>query len=434
MMSILPRRRNSEGTPMRQRHVIVIGGGAAGMMAALFSARGGARVTLVERNEKLGKKLCITGKGRCNVTNAADMEQFQRSIFRNPRFMYAAFAAFDNRDLMRLLEDFGVPLKVERGNRVFPRSDKSSDVISALKRGLEALNVTVRLNSRVQSLTLQEGVCRGIQLQGGEYLEADAVVLATGGMSYPSTGSTGDGHAMAEAAGHALQKPVPALVPIDTRESWPGMLAGLTLKNVRLSAFVSGAKKEKCIYSEMGEMLFTHTGISGPLALTLSSLLPENLDAVRLTIDLKPALDGQTLDARLLRDFREMSRKQLITVMDGLAPHSLAEQIVRLAGLSGAAPVNSVTAAQRAQLLSILKALPLTPKCLRGFDEAIITRGGVNVKQVNPSTMESKLVQGLYFAGELLDLDAATGGFNLQIAFSTGALAGKSASQAVENE
>ncbi len=404
------------------------------MMAALFSAREGARVTLVERNEKLGKKLYITGKGRCNVTNAADMDQFQRSIFRNPRFMYAAFAAFDNRDLMHLLEDFGVPLKVERGNRVFPQSDKSSDVISALRRALEALDVAVRLNTRVQSLTLQEGVCAGVQLQCGERLEADAVILATGGLSYPATGSTGEGYAMAETAGHAVEKPLPALVPIDTRESWPGMLAGLTLKNVRLSAYVSGTKKEKCIYSEMGELLFTHTGISGPLALTLSSLLPENPEGVRLAIDLKPALDVQTLEARLLRDFREMSRKQLITVMDGLAPHSLAEQIVRLAGLSSAVPVNSVTAAQRARLLDVLKALPLTPKGLRGFEEAIITRGGVSVKQVNPSTMESKLVRCLYFAGELLDVDAATGGFNLQIAFSTGALAGKSAALGCTNE
>ena len=399
------------------------------MMAALFSARAGARVTLLERNEKLGKKLYITGKGRCNLTNAADMEQFQRSIFRNPRFMYAAFADFDNRDLMNLVEDLGVPLKTERGGRVFPQSDKSSDILRALGRALERLDVDVRLNTRVRSLDVREGVCRGAELDDGTTLASEAVILATGGFSYPSTGSTGDGHAMAAAAGHAVVKPLPALVPIETAESWPGMLSGLSLKNVRLTAFASGPKKEKKLYSEMGEMLFTHFGLSGPLALTLSSLLPEDLDGVRLSIDLKPALDEQTLDARLLRDFKEMSRRQLITVMDGLEPHSLAEQVIRLAGLSPAMPVNGVTADQRAKLLGTIKAVPLTPKRLRGFDEAIITRGGVCVKQVNPSTMESKLIHGLYFAGELLDVDAATGGFNLQIAFSTGALAGKCAAE-----
>ena len=412
---------------MQKNKVIVIGGGAAGMMAALFSARAGAQVTLLERNEKLGKKLYITGKGRCNLTNAAEMEQFQRNTFRNPRFLYAAFAGFDNRALMDLVEELGVPLKTERGGRVFPQSDKSSDVISALKRALERQGVEVRLNTRVRALDVREGACRGVQLEDGRTLQADAVVLATGGFSYPSTGSTGDGHAMAEVAGHAVEKPLPALAPVETVESWPGMLSGLTLKNVRLSAFVPGKKKEKCIYSELGEMLFTHFGVSGPLVLTLSSLLPEYLDGVRLSIDLKPALDEQTLDARLLRDFREMSRRQLITVMDGLEPHSLAEQVIRLAGMSPAMPVNGVTAAQRAKLLETIKAVPLTPKKLRGFEEAIITRGGVSVKQVNPSTMESKLVRGLYFAGELLDVDAATGGFNLQIAFSTGTLAGRSA-------
>ena len=412
---------------MQRNRVIVIGGGAAGMMAALFSARAGAQVTLLERNEKLGKKLYITGKGRCNLTNAAEMEQFQRNTFRNPRFLYAAFAGFDNRALMNLVEELGVPLKTERGGRVFPQSDKSSDVISTLKRALERQGVEVRLNTRVRALDVREGVCAGVQLEDGRTLRADAVVLATGGLSYPSTGSTGDGHAMAQAAGHAVEKPLPALAPVETVESWPGMLSGLTLKNVRLSAFVPGKKKEKCIYSELGEMLFTHFGVSGPLVLTLSSLLPEDLEGVRLSIDLKPALDEQTLDARLLRDFKEMSRRQLITVMDGLEPHSLAEQVIRLAGLSPAMPVNGITATQRAKLLETIKAVPLTPKKLRGFEEAIITRGGVSVKQVNPSTMESKLVHSLYFAGELLDVDAATGGFNLQIAFSTGALAGKSA-------
>ena len=381
---------------------IVVGGGASGMMAALCAARSGARVILLERNEKLGKKMYITGKGRCNVTNASDMEQYQRNIFRNPRFLYAAFARLDNAGMMALVEDLGVPLKVERGNRVFPVSDKSSDIIAALKRALELESVDIRLNTRVSEF------------------------------SYPTTGSTGDGHSMAKSVGHAVTVLLPALVAIDTVESWPGTLAGLTLKNVQLSAWLTGGRKEKRIYSQMGELLFTHTGISGPLALTLSSLLPEDLSTIRMAIDLKPALDEQTLDARLLRDFKEMSRKQLGSVVDGLAPRSLAEQLMRLAGLPASMPVNSVTAQQRAALLKVIKGLELHPKALGGFNEAIITRGGINVKEINPSTMQSKLLKNLYFCGELMDVDAATGGYNLQIAFSTGALAGSSAATAME--
>ena len=399
------------------------------MMAALFSARAGARVILLERNEKLGKKVYITGKGRCNVTNAADMDQVMRSIFRNPRFMYAAFSKLDNRGVMALMESLGCKLKVERGDRVFPVSDKASDVIHALSREIARLGIDVRLNSRVVELIIDEGTCVGVKLDDGEAVYGDAVIVCTGGVSYPSTGSTGDGYHFAEEAGHGVKPALPALVPIETKESWPANLMGLSLKNVRLSAYVKGGKKEKRIYSELGEMLFTHFGISGPLVLTLSSLLPEDLSGVRLSIDLKPALDEQTLDARLLRDFKAMSRKQLISVMDGLEPHSLAEQLLRLCGLSPNIPVNAVTAEQRHAILEILKDLPLTPKRLRDFNEAIITRGGVEVKGINPSTMESKQVKGLYFAGEVLDMDAQTGGFNLQIAWSTGALAGESAAR-----
>ena len=331
---------------------------------------------------------------------------------------------------MDLGESLGVELKVERGDRVFPASDKSSDIIQAFSRELKRLNVDVRLNTGAKALVIEDGVCKGIVLTDGLVLHADAVIVATGGLSYPSTGSTGDGYLFAEQAGHGVKPALPALVPVETKESWPANLMGLSLKNVTLTAWVKSGKKEKKLYSEQGEMLFTHFGISGPLVLTLSSLLPEDLSPVRLSIDLKPALDEQTLDARLLRDFKAMSRKQLISVMDGLAPHSLAEQLLRLTGLSPTQPVNSVTAEQRRALLDILKNLPLTPKKLRGFDEAIVTRGGVEVKGINPSTMESKLVRGLYFAGEVLDVDAQTGGFNLQIAFSTGALAGRSAATA----
>ena len=415
-----------------QKKLIVVGGGAAGMMAALFAARAGARVLLLERNEKLGKKVYITGKGRCNVTNAADEEEFMRRILRNPRFMYASFAALSNQELMQLIESLGVPLKVERGERVFPVSDHSNDVIQALRRELERLGVEIRCNCRVASLMADEGRCEGVTTEAGEKLFADAVILATGGASYPSTGSTGDGYALAEATGHKVEEPLPSLVPIETKESWPATLMGLTLKNVRLSAYQAGGRKEKCIYSEMGEMLMTHFGVSGPLVLTLSGLLPRDLSNVCLSIDLKPALDAQTLDARLVRDFRELSRKQLSAVMDGLVPHNLGQQLLVLARISGAAPVHSVTAEQRHALVELLKNVPLTPKRLRGFDEAIVTRGGVCVKDVNPSTMESKRLPGIYFAGELLDVDATTGGFNLQIAFSTGALAGQSAASKEE--
>ena len=412
---------------MTTRNVLVIGGGAAGMLAALFAAREGASVTILERNEKLGKKIYITGKGRCNLTNAADLEEFMRAIVRNPRFLYAAFAAFDNRDMMDLMESLGVPLKVERGNRVFPESDHASDVTNGLRRELERRNVRICYETRVEHLLIEDGRCCGVILESGDKLLADAVIVCTGGASYPTTGSTGDGYRLAEEAGHSIQKPMGALVPIETKESWPSMLSGLSLKNVALRAWKAGGKKKKYFYDEQGEMLFTHFGVSGPLVLTLSSYLPEDLKDVRMAIDLKPALDELTLDSRLLRDFQEYSRKQLTAVMDGLVPHNLGQQILVLAGISPQTPVNSVTAAQRATILQLLKALPLTPKGLRGFNEAIVTRGGVTVKEINPSTMESKLAPGLYFAGEVMDVDAHTGGFNLQIAFSTGALAGKNA-------
>lgn len=406
--------------------VVVIGGGAAGMMAALYALRAGAHVTLLEKNEKLGKKIYITGKGRCNLTNTADENEFLSNIVRNPRFLYAAFSLLDNRGVMELFEGLGVRLKTERGGRVFPESDHASDITRALDRELHRLGGRIRLNACVSEILTEEGRARGVALEDGERICADAVIVATGGRSYPSTGSTGDGWRFAEDTGHAVRPAVPALTPIETEETWPYALSGLSLKNVRLT--VPGPKK-KPIYSEQGEMLLTHFGISGPLALSASSYLPEESAGVQLVLDLKPALTDETLNQRLLRDFKEMSRKQLISVMDGLAPHALALAILNLCGFSPAYPVNAVTQEMRASLVDRIKRIPLTVRRLRSFDEAIVTRGGVVVKEINPSTMESKRLPGLYFAGETIDVDALTGGFNLQLAFSTGALAGISAAQ-----
>jgi predicted Rossmann fold flavoprotein len=410
---------------MNPPRVVIIGGGPAGMMAALFAARGGAEAVLLERNEKLGKKLYITGKGRCNLTNTATPGEFLQNVVRNPRFLYSALDALDNTKLMALIENAGTPLKIERGGRVFPVSDHASDVTKALIGEMARSGVQIRLGTGVSQLALSEGRIAGVELDDGSLLGAQAVVVATGGLSYPSTGSTGDGLRFARGAGHVVHEPLPALVPLETEESWPRGAMGISLKNVRLTAENRG----KRIFSDQGELMLTHFGLSGPLALTLSSLLPEEAAGVRLYIDLKPALDVETLDARLLRDFSQAPRKGLISALDGLAPHSLALIIAELAGLSPTKPIHSVTQAERKALIQMIKGMPLTVKGLRGFQEAVITRGGVDVKQVSPSTMQSRLIEGLFFAGEVLDLDALTGGFNLQIAFSTGALAGMSAAE-----
>ena len=406
--------------------VVVIGGGAAGMMAALFALRGGASVTLLERNEKLGKKIYITGKGRCNLTNVAEETEFMGNIVRNPRFLFAALSHLDNNGVMELFEGLGVKLKVERGGRVFPESDHASDITRGLDRELHRLGCRVRLNTRVSALLQEEGRVTGVALESGERIMADAVIVATGGQSYPTTGSTGDGWNFAEATGHATKPAIPALTPIETEETWPYALSGLSLKNVRLTA--PGPKK-KPLYSEQGELLLTHFGISGPLALSASSYLPEESAGSKLVLDLKPALSDEMLDQRLLRDFKEMSRKQVISVMDGLAPHALALAILEMCGISPAHPVNGITQEMRASIIDHIKRIELTVRRLRPLTEAIITRGGVSVKDVNPSTMASKRIGGLYFAGETIDIDALTGGFNLQLAFSTGALAGSSAAQ-----
>ena len=406
--------------------VIVVGGGPAGMMAAYAAAENGHRVTLLEQNEKLGKKLFITGKGRCNLTNASDMEQLFANVVSNRKFLYSAFYAYDNEQVISFFESHGMPTKTERGNRVFPVSDHSSDVIAALSRALREQHVEVLLHTRVQRLLMEERGeekrITGVKLEDQTTMYADAVIVATGGISYPSTGATGDGYRMAEASGHKMVHPTPALVPMETKESWVKDLQGLSLRNVRMSVY-QGRKK---LYEDFGEMLFTHFGVSGPLVLSASGCIPAKAFSQELSveIDLKPALDLEQLDHRILREFDEMKNKQFKNSLVHLLPAKMIPVMIALSGIDPEKKVNEISKEQRQQLLRLFKKFPLTITGLRDFKEAIITKGGVCVKDVNPSTMESKHVQGLYFCGEVLDLDALTGGYNLQIAWSTGHLAG----------
>lgn len=404
--------------------VIVIGGGAAGMMAAYAAALSGHSVVLLEQNEKLGKKLFITGKGRCNVTNACEREKLFENVVSNPKFLYSAFSEFDNGDLMELLRRAGCPLKVERGERVFPVSDHASDVTAALTRLLKEGGVEVRLRVKVKEISAADGRVTGVLSADGQYIRADAVVLATGGLSYPTTGSGGDGHRMAEGLGHTLKTCTPALTPMETAEQWCTSLQGLSLKNVTLTMRCGG----KQIWSGFGEMLFTHFGISGPLVLSASSYYGKCKDktAVTAAVDLKPALTMEQLDRRILRDFEENRNKQFKNVIGSLYPSRLIPVMILLSGIDGEKKIHEVTRQERSRLAEVTKNLTMRVTGLRDFAEAIITQGGVRVKEVNPSTMESKIVQGLYPVGELLDLDAVTGGFNLQIAWSTGYLAGRS--------
>lgn len=404
--------------------VIVIGGGAAGMMAAYAAASCGHSVVLLEQNEKLGKKLFITGKGRCNVTNACEREKLFENVVSNPKFLYSAFSEFDNGDLMELLRRAGCPLKVERGERVFPVSDHASDVTAALTRLLKERGVEVRLHVKVKEISAADGRVTGALLANGQYIRADAVVLATGGLSYPTTGSRGDGHRIAEGLGHTLKTCTPALTPMETAEQWCTSLQGLSLKNVTLTMRCGG----KQIWSGFGEMLFTHFGISGPLVLSASSYYGKCKDktAVTAAVDLKPALTMEQLDRRILRDFEENRNKQFKNVIGSLYPSRLIPVMILLSGIDGEKKIHEVTRQERSRLAEVTKNLTMRVTGLRDFAEAIITQGGVRVKEVNPSTMESKIVQGLYPVGELLDLDAVTGGFNLQIAWSTGYLAGRS--------
>lgn len=396
------------------------------MMAAYAAAESGHAVTLLEQNEKLGKKLFITGKGRCNLTNASDMEQLFANVVSNRKFLYSAFYSYDNEQVISFFESHGMPTKTERGNRVFPVSDHSSDVIAALSAALREQHVEVFLHTKVKRLLLgereEEKCVTGVELADHTKMHADAVIVATGGISYPSTGATGDGYRMAEESGHKMVSPTPALVPMEMKEPWVRDLQGLSLRNVRMS--VTRGKKK--LYEDFGEMLFTHFGVSGPLVLSASGCIPAKAfgQELSMTIDLKPALDVEQLDHRILREFDEMKNKQFKNSLGHLLPAKMIPVMIALSGIDPDTKVNEISREQRQNLLHLFKNMPLTITGLRDFKEAIITKGGVSVKDINPSTMESKLVQGLYFCGEVLDLDALTGGYNLQIAWSTGHLAG----------
>ena len=426
----------------KMSRVITVGGGAAGMMAAYAAAEHGHSVVLLEQNGKLGKKLYITGKGRCNVTNACEQDKFFENIVTNPKFLYSAFYGFDNRQMMSLLNEAGCQLKVERGERVFPVSDHASDVTAALQRLLQQKKVEIRLHAKVKELLVIQEECqenhpengrkedckkkkiRGVRLADGTELGADAVVLATGGLSYPTTGSTGDGYLMAEALGHTRKPCVPSLVSFTLAEDWCTVLEGLALKNVSLTM----TENSKVRYQGFGEMLFTHCGISGPLVLSASSYYHKckKPEAVMLSLDLKPALSKEQLDKRIIRDFEQNLNRQFKNALSGLLPARMIPIVIAQCGIMPEKKVNEVTKEERQKLAISLKALPLHVTGTGDFAEAVITQGGISVKEVNPSTMESKVVEGLYFAGEILDVDALTGGFNLQIAWSTGYLAGSS--------
>lgn len=401
--------------------VIVIGGGAAGMIAALTARRQGHSVILLERNEKLGKKLYITGKGRCNLTNAVPREEFLTNVPRNHRFLYSSMDALDSYALMDLVESLGVPLVVERGQRVFPASMKSSDINRAFESALRREGVDIRFFSRVERLLTEDGRVTGVELEDGERIASDHVIAATGGLSYPVTGSTGDGYRWAQDAGHKVNPCYPSLVPIETKDTWIPSLQGISLKNVVMTARWGGKKR----FEEMGEMLFAHFGITGPLVLTLSSLLdPENVEKVQVTVNLKPGLTPEQLDARILRDLKERTNQQVAHALGGLMPARIMDVVLRLANVPPTKQGHQLTAVERERIVQIMQALPIHLRQLRGWAEAVVTRGGVDVREVDPKTMMSKKISGLSFAGEMLDVDGFTGGFNLQIAFSTGYCAG----------
>lgn len=409
------------------KKTVIIGGGAAGLMAACAAAEkyGGRAVTVIEKNRRPGRKLMITGKGRCNVTNNCDRDTLISNVPANGRFLFSAFSDFGTADTMEFFEKRGVPLKTERGNRVFPVSDKASDIVDALVNAVSKSGVKI-LTAEAEEILTENFSVTGVRTRDGEILEADSVILATGGMSYPVTGSTGDGYEMAGRLGHTVTPLKASLVPLNVKQGFCSRLSGLSLKNVTLTVYESGRKKP--VFSELGEMLFTHFGISGPLVLSASAHMRKMGSAEYVAyIDLKPALDEQKLDSRILRDFEEEKNRNFGNSLDRLLPKSIIPVIISLSGIAPDTKVNQISREQRARLCGVLKALRLDITGFRPIEEAIITGGGISVKEINPSTMESKLVSGLFFAGEIIDADAYTGGFNLQIAFSTGHLAGKNA-------
>jgi hypothetical protein len=401
--------------------IIVIGGGAAGMIAAGFASNRGYDVHLYEKNDKLGKKIFITGKGRCNFTNISDIETIMENIKRNPLFLYSALYSFTNEDLITFFNNLGVPSKIERGNRVFPKSDKSNDIIKALHKFMNNNNVNIHLNQDVKKIMVdKKNIINGIILSTGEKIRADKVIIATGGMSYPKTGSTGHGIRMSEELGHNIIKPYPSLVPIVVNELWVKDLQGLSLKNVEVTLY----KKDKIVKKEFGEMIFTHYGVSGPIILSLSADMETPYSQYSISINLKPALTEEQLDSRLQRDFEKKSRKQYKNSLQDLFPSKLIPVIIKLSNINESKFVHQITREERKKLVTLMQNFIFTIENLRPINEAIVTAGGVDTKEINPSTMESKLIRGLYFAGEVIDVDALTGGYNLQIAFSTGYLAG----------
>ena len=403
--------------------VIIIGGGAAGMIAAYSAALTSKQVILLEKNEKLGKKIFITGKGRCNLTNASDMNTVMENVVSNKRFLFSAFKNFTNEDIMNLVENNGTKLKIERGNRVFPVSDHSSDIIKSLENAIRDLHVDIRLNTKVDELIIENDRCIGVTI-GKNKIMADAVIVATGGMSYQATGSDGDGYRFAKEAGLSVSKLYPSLVPFNIEGERIKALQGLSLKNIH--AYIYNDKK--LVYDEFGEMLFTHFGVSGPVIISASAVIGNrNIKGYRLSIDLKPALDEEKLDERILRDFAEQKNKALKNSINKLFPAKLIDEVIFQSKLDPDKKVNLLTKEERHSLVHATKNLEYVISSTRGFNEAIITKGGVEVSQINPKTMESKKIKGLFFAGEVLDLDAFTGGYNLQIAWSTGYAAGEGA-------
>ena len=411
---------------------IVIGGGPAGMLAGISAAENGNKVIILEKMEKTGKKLLITGKGRCNITNNGDLDEFMKNIPENSKFLFSSFNQYSNKDIISLLNSEGVSTKVERGGRVFPVSDKSIDVLEALKRKLKKLNVEIKTNFEVTKILTENGVAKGIEGKNKEQLFADKVILATGGMSYPVTGSTGDGYKMAKELGHTVTEIKPSLVPLISTGKSKELcqeMQGLSLKNIAIKIKC----EDKEIYNDFGEMLFTHFGVSGPVILSASAVLVryKNItklmqeNKVKLVIDLKPALDNQKLDHRILRDFEELKNKEFKNSLEKLLPRKMINTFIKLTGIDPEKRVNVITKEERKTIVNTLKNFEITLNGFGSIDEAIITKGGIALKEINPKTMESKIIKGLYFAGEIMDLDAFTGGFNLQIAWSTGYSAGK---------